>query len=201
MITIINVSPRTDGINDQICDRLCKGIAPVTSEFQYIKLRDLSLKFCTNCRACMRSPGKELGSCSLQDDMAGLLQRMLQSKQIIISSPINCYDLPSLFRVVMERMGGCCYWSEEMYSPKVRAAPKGIKGVLITTSALPGPMIPFLTGARKTFKLFVKPLGIKKIKYYHFGLKGRTIDRVLKENDRHRIEKIVGYITGAFQKA
>ncbi|RPI77835.1 MAG: flavodoxin family protein [Desulfobacteraceae bacterium] len=198
MITIINVSPRIGGINDQICDRLCRGITSANIDFQYIKLRELSLKFCTNCRTCMRTPGKELGPCSLQDDMAGLLQCMLQSKQIIVSSPINCYDLPSLFRVMIERMGGCAYWSEEMYSPKVRAAPKGIKGILITTSALPGPMIPFLTGARKTFKLFARPLGIKKIKYYHFGLKGRAVDMVLKDKDRQMIEKIVKNIIKPF---
>jgi hypothetical protein len=145
----------------------------------------------------MRNPGHELGQCSLQDDMRGLLQRIMQSTQIVITAPINCYDLPSIFRLMLERMSVCCYWSEEMYSPKVRNPRKGIRGLLITTSALPGLMIPFLTHARKNFRLFAKPVGIDKIRYYHFGLKGRTVDMVLTEKDRRMIQKIIARLTTA----
>jgi hypothetical protein len=184
-----------NGINDQICEAICKGIAPTNAEFQYIKMRELSLQFCINCRMCMRSPGDEFGQCSLQDDMRNLLQRIMQSKQIIVSSPINCYDLPSIFKVMLERMGVCCYWSEEMYTPKVRTPRKGIRGILITTSALPGLMVPFVTSARKNFRLFAKPIGIDKIKYYHFGLKGRAVDMVLTEKDRRMVQKIIAGLT------
>jgi hypothetical protein len=61
-------------------------------------------------------------------------------------------------------------------------------GILITTSAMPGIMVPLTTGARKSFRLFAKPLGIKKINYYHLGFKGRKADRYFNKKD---VEKIL----------
>ena len=145
------------------------------------------------------APGTTLGPCHLKDDMDDLLNALLRSKTIIISAPINCYDLPSIIRVIIERLGVYCYWPEDSYSPKVRAAQKDISGILITTSAMPGIMVPLTTGARKTFRLFAKPIGIRRIKYYHLGFKGRKTDMPLRSQDRAVIATIVRHLATTTQ--
>ncbi len=191
MITILNLSPRKDGINDVLCQQLCDGLGGKDKTYQYIKLRDLQIKQCTNCRVCMKTPEDELGKCYLSDDMDALLKSILLSEKVILSSPVNCYDLPSIMRILLERMGVFCYWSNEMYSPKIRPISRKIKGMLITTSALPGLLVPVLTGVRKTFRLFAKPIGIRNIEYFHIGFKGRMVDMDFSEKDRRLVNKIV----------
>jgi len=139
----------------------------------------------------MAEPEKPLGECCLSDDMNDLLKAILLSNKVIVSAPVNCYDLPSIMRVMLERMGVFCYWSDDMYAPKIRPIKKKIKGVLITTSALPGIMVPVLTGVRKTFRLFAKPIGIDNIEYYHIGFKGKKLHMNFTEKDRRLVGKIL----------
>jgi multimeric flavodoxin WrbA len=191
VITILNLSRRANGINDAVCDLLCAGLLEKNIVAQQVRSRDLTIQFCTNCRTCMKPPGDALGPCHLVDDMATLLTSLMHSQTIILSAPINCYDLPSILRVIIERLGVYCYWPDESYSPKVRLAQKNINGILITTSAMPGLMVPITTRARKTFRLFAKPIGIKRIKYFHLGFKGRKVDMTLTERDLSIVQKII----------
>ena len=191
MITILNFSQRVDGINDTICEELQAGFAARKVETHYIKVRNLTISLCNNCRTCMKTPGNDLGHCHFNDDMKELLDAILKSRCLIVSAPINCYDLPALVRVLLERMSVFCYWPDEQYSPTVRRTPNEIKGVLITTSALPGIMVPILTRARRTFRFFAKPIRATNIDYYHLGFKGRAADMFFTEKDRQIVCKIV----------
>lgn len=139
----------------------------------------------------MQLPGDELGKCHLDDDMNELIRSILASRCVIVSAPINCYDLPSLMRVILERMSVFCYWPDASYSPAIRKMQNRIKGVLITTSALPGVMVPLVTRSRKTFRLFAKPLNITRIDYHHIGFKGRKADMLFTEKDRDTVMKII----------
>ncbi|HQB37735.1 MAG TPA: NAD(P)H-dependent oxidoreductase [Deltaproteobacteria bacterium] len=190
MTTIINLSRSVNGINDHICDLLAKEMAADSKPVNYIKTRDLKIDFCTNCRLCMKDPGNILGRCHIHDDMDFVIDALLKSECVVVSAPINCYDLPSIIRVMLERMGGFCYWNDEMYAPKVRDVGRSMLGILITTSAMPGIMVPFTTNSRKSFKLFAKPLGIKRIHYCHLGFKGRKIDMRLNPGDMNKVKSI-----------
>jgi len=139
----------------------------------------------------MKSPGNDMGTCHINDDMPSLIDSMLNSDVLILSAPVNCYDLPSIIRILLERMSVFCYWSDEMRAPKVRDTGRDIKGVLITTSALPGVMVPILTKVKRTYKLFAKPLKIKKTDYYHIGFKGRKQDITFNDNDRNVVHTII----------
>jgi NADPH-dependent FMN reductase len=200
MITILNFSQRAEGINDTICADLAAGFAARGIPTRSIKARDLTISFCNNCRCCMKAPGTELGECHLDDDMKELLKSILESRCLIVSAPINCYDLPSLLRVMLERMSVFCHWPDSSYSPAVRKMPREIKGVLITTSALPGFMVPLVTRARRSFRLFARPLRVTKIDYHHLGFKGRKVDMNYTEKDRQVVRKIVSALSGRYQE-
>jgi NADPH-dependent FMN reductase len=191
VITILNFSRRVGGINDAICADLERGLVVKGLHSRTIHARDLTIGFCNNCRNCMKVPGEELGECHLNDDMKGLLETILNSRCLIVSAPVNCYDLPSLVRVMLERMSVFCYWPDDKYSPAVRKMPREIRGVLITTSALPGIMVPLVTRVRKSFRLFARPLRVTKIAYHHLGFKGRKSDMIYTENDRRVVRNIV----------
>jgi len=200
MITIINLSQRNNGINDTVCNALAQEMNSKSLTYNYIKTRELNIGFCTNCRLCMKSPGNALGDCHLIDDMNFFLTSVLTSDFVVVSSPINCYSLPSIVRVILERMSVFCYWNDDMYAPKVRDISKRIPGILITTSAMPSIMVPFTTNIRKTFQLFAKPLGINKISYFHFGFKGRKVDMIVNEKNLQTIRKIVKNISSEVNK-
>ena len=203
MITIINMSRRINGINDHVCNALVEDLKTNKISFNYIKTRELEIGFCNNCRLCMQTPGNDLGLCHLKDDVKQLFTSILSSDFVIVSSPINCYDLPSIMKIILERMSVFCYWNDDMYSPKVRNISRNMSGILITTSAMPNIMVPFVTSVRKTFKLFAKPFGIKKISYFHLGFKGRKIDMVFTEKNKktiHEIVKIISSETNRFRK-
>lgn len=191
MITILNLSQRINGFNDTVCSTIINLLEAQNQGYRYIKTRELEIKFCNNCRLCMKSPGNQLGGCHLDDNMSQLVETLLASDCIVVSSPINCYDLPSIMKIILERMSVFCYWSDEMYAPKVRDSGKDIRGILITTSAMPGFMVPFMTRARRTYRLFAKPLRIKSTSCYHFGFKGRRTDMPFSERDSRVLKKII----------
>ena len=194
MITLINVSQHINGINDQLCRYMSDKLDSSGLEYRYIQTRDLNIAFCNNCRLCMKPAGNDLGICHINDDMRSLIDSMLSSDVLILSAPVNCYDLPSIIRILLERMSVFCHWSDEMRAPKVRDTGRDIKGVLITTSALPGIMVPLLTQVKKTYTLFAKPLRIKKTDYYHIGFKGRKQDSSFTDNDRKVVQSIISTI-------
>jgi len=140
----------------------------------------------------MATPGNDIGVCHLNDDMSLLVASILESDCVVVVSPVNCYDLPSIARIILERMSIFCHWGDDMYSPAVRDTGRDIRGILITTSALPGIMVPLLTRVRITFKLFAKPLRLKPIRYYHLGFKGRKVDNVYNQKDIGTVRKIAG---------
>ncbi|MEI6218675.1 MAG: hypothetical protein WCP86_07225 [bacterium] len=195
MVTIINLSRSVNGVNDHICDSLINELTAKREDVNYLKTRELSIEFCTNCRLCMKNPGDNLGICHINDDMDVIIKSALSSNTVVLATPINCYDLPSIVRVMLERMGVFCHWGDEMYAPKVRAVGGNVLlGILITTSAMPGIMVPLTTGARKSFRLFAKPLGIKKLHYFHLGFKGRKMDRIFNAKDEKKTRTIAEMI-------
>ena len=61
----------------------------------------VNVKPCLGCYACWRmTPGK----CVQQDDMAGILDRILESELVIWSTPLYCYSVPSNLKVIYDRL-------------------------------------------------------------------------------------------------
>lgn len=190
MITILNLSRRMGGTNDHVCSSLVDKLTNSNQRYSYIQARDLSIEFCSNCRICMKFTGDALGLCPIKDDMAGLIDTIIASDVVVLVSPINCYDLPSILKIILERMSVFCYWEGEMYSPKLRNIGKDMKGILVTTSAMPSFMVPLTTKARNTFNLFSKPLRITKKHFFHICFKGKKSTMAFSEKDEVVVKKI-----------
>ncbi len=191
MIVIINASPRKNGINDQISQHLVEELNKKNVENTLINLRDYKIEHCSHCRSCMKEKISEKGICSIDDDMKIISEKLFAAQTIIITAPLSCYDFPSKFRTMHERLVGLAYWGDEMYAPQIKNCFPKKMGILITTSGMPGIFVPFFTNIVTTFKNFAKLFPIKKKITYHIGLKGRKQDMTYTDKNRKIVAKVL----------
>ena len=71
-------------------------------EFEVLTLKDLDLRFCKGCYACIRL-GEE--RCPLKDDRDVLLQRIENADGLILASPTYSHMVPALMKNLFDRLG------------------------------------------------------------------------------------------------
>ena len=69
-------------------------------EVSVIHAVDQHIEYCTGCFACMRNGG----SCIHDDDMRGILDRILDSDLLILSFPLYCYAMPAPLKAIIDRV-------------------------------------------------------------------------------------------------
>ena len=62
-------------------------------------LSDLTIGFCTGCLSCV----KNKGVCIKNDDMQGLLDKMIEARAIVLGSPNYYYDVSGLMKNMIDR--------------------------------------------------------------------------------------------------
>jgi multimeric flavodoxin WrbA len=68
-------------------------------ESELIFLSDLTIGFCTGCLSCV----KNKGVCIKDDDMKGLLEKMVEARAIVLGSPNYYYDVSGLMKNMIDR--------------------------------------------------------------------------------------------------
>ena len=68
-------------------------------ESELIFLSDLTVGFCTGCLSCV----KNKGVCIKDDDMKGLLEKMVEARAIVLGSPNYYYDVSGLMKNMIDR--------------------------------------------------------------------------------------------------
>ena len=68
-------------------------------ESELIFLSDLTIGFCTGCLSCV----KNKGVCIKDDDMKGLLDKMIEARAIVLGSPNYYYDVSGLMKNMIDR--------------------------------------------------------------------------------------------------
>ena len=122
---------------------------------ELIWLSDLIIRFCLGCRSCM----KQHGQCVIQDDMAGLLDKFLAAKAVVVASPNYYYTVSGLMKNMIDRSMCLNYrgigedtgvaWHGSM--PLVDK----IGGIVITQAAFGGEKV------EETFKCFFEFSGLR----------------------------------------
>lgn len=156
---------------------------------QTIYLHEQQIEFCTNCRHCLQEPGSERGECLLQDDMDAILRTIEAADGLVIGAPVNFGNVNALTRRFLERTVCYGYWPWEARAPKLRQPQPSKKAVLISSSAAPGLMARFLTGAFKALKELAKMLGAKSIGVLWIGLVDPQ-DATLSERQKRRAREL-----------
>lgn len=104
---ILGISAGTkNGSNDCMCKEALMGAQETGADIEFINLFDLDIHHCTGCVACVNAvftKGKKV--CSIKDDFAWLLEKMLDADGIIFTVPIFEKGAPGIFHTIMDRFG------------------------------------------------------------------------------------------------
>jgi multimeric flavodoxin WrbA len=100
-IVIISASPRKGGNSDLLCDQFLRGAQEAGHQAEKIVLREKKIGYCTACDAFQKNNGR----CVQQDDMAGILEKMIAADVIVMATPVYFYTMNAQMKTLIDR----CY--------------------------------------------------------------------------------------------
>ena len=98
-VLILSGSPRKDGNSDILCDEFARGAEEAGHEVEKIRVAAKKVAPCAACYYC-RSHG---GQCARKDDMAEILQKMIDADVIVLASPVYFYSIDAQLKAVIDR--------------------------------------------------------------------------------------------------
>ena len=101
-IMIISSSPRKGGNSDTLCDSFLKGAVDAGHRVNKIFLKDKKINYCTGCGFCNTN---DYTACSQKDDMADILEQMINSDVIVFATPVYFYTMCGQMKTFIDR---CC---------------------------------------------------------------------------------------------
>lgn len=96
-ILILSGSPRKRGNSDILCDEFMRGALEAGHQVEKIRVAEKNIGYCRGCYACRK------GSCAIQDDMADILQKMIDADVIVLASPVYFYSIDAQLKALIDR--------------------------------------------------------------------------------------------------
>lgn len=97
-VLILSGSPRKGGNSDILCDEFMKGAEKSGNTVEKIRVAEKKIGYCRGCYACKRT-----GICAIKDDMAEILQKMIDADVIVLASPVYFYSIDAQLKAVIDR--------------------------------------------------------------------------------------------------
>lgn len=104
-ILILSGSPRKNGNSDILCDEFAKGAQEAGHEVEKIIVSERQVGYCKACYAC-----RNTGACIIKDDMAEILQKMIDCDVMVLASPVYFYSVDAQLKAVIDR--SVARWTE-----------------------------------------------------------------------------------------
>jgi putative NADPH-quinone reductase len=183
-------SYRRGGTIDSAVEAILEGAREKGAITHTIHLTDQHIEFCKNCRQCTQTPGEERGKCCQEDDLEALLAEIDAADAVVLGSPVNYGNVTAIFRRFMERIIGFTYWPWSGPAPKPRKKLLTRKAVLVASSAMPGFLIPLVTGTGHALRTTAKLLGAKPVGSLWVGLSAQEPDHQLSPRAREQARHI-----------
>ena len=98
-VLILSGSPRKGGNSDILCDEFARGAQEAGNEVEKIRVASKKIHPCSACYYC-RDYG---GACVHKDDMAEVLQKMIDSDVLVLASPVYFYSIDAQLKAVIDR--------------------------------------------------------------------------------------------------
>lgn len=191
-LLIINGSYREGGITDQAILTVRNALEGLGVDSEIIQLRDQEIKFCLNCRECMKNAGSTPEACVQHDAMAGIVEKIESADAYVLAVPTNSGSATALFKRFMERLAVYFYWPWGSLAPKYRKAGRPRKkALLITSSAAPGWLARWIYGTSRQLKYTAKIIGAYSIGTLHSGLIAGEVHSTLPASTKRKISSMV----------
>ncbi len=100
-VLIISSSPRKGGNSDTLCDKFLKGAIDAGNVAEKIFLKDKKINYCTGCGYCNTV---DYTSCSQNDDMKEILDKMQNADIIVFATPIYFYTISGQMKTFIDRL-------------------------------------------------------------------------------------------------
>lgn len=97
-VLILSGSPRKNGNSDILCDEFARGAADAGHEVEKIHVAEKNIGYCRACYAC-----RGTGVCVIKDDMAEVLQKMIDADVIVLASPVYFYSIDAQLKALIDR--------------------------------------------------------------------------------------------------
>lgn len=111
-VLILSGSPRKSGNSDLLCDEFMRGAVEAGHKVEKIRVQEKKIACCMACYAC-----RDTGVCAIKDDMAQIMQKMIDCDVLVLASPVYFYSIDAQLKAVIDR--SVCRWTEvknkEMY--------------------------------------------------------------------------------------
>lgn len=98
-VLILSGSPRKNGNSDLLCDEFMSGALESGNEVEKIRITEKKVSTCSACYYC-RDHG---GVCVHKDDMADILQKMVDADVLVLASPVYFYSVNAQLKAVIDR--------------------------------------------------------------------------------------------------
>lgn len=98
-VLILSGSPRKGGNSDILCDQFAKGAQEAGNQVEKIRVADRKIGYCRACYYCR----DHAGECAIKDDMAEVLQKMIDADVIVLASPVYFYSIDAQLKAVIDR--------------------------------------------------------------------------------------------------
>lgn len=98
-VLILSGSPRKGGNSDILCDEFAKGATEAGHNVEKIHVSEKNIHPCIACYHC----SKNSGACVFKDDMAEILQKMIDADVFVLASPVYFYSIDSQLKAVIDR--------------------------------------------------------------------------------------------------
>lgn len=98
-VLILSGSPRKGGNSDILCGQFAQGAREAGNEVEIIRVAAKEVTPCSACYYC-RDHG---GECVHKDDMAEILQKMIDADVLVLASPVYFYSIDAQLKAVIDR--------------------------------------------------------------------------------------------------
>ena len=104
-VLILSGSPRKNGNSDILCDEFARGAIEAGHAVEKIRVAEKSIGYCRACYAC-----RGTGVCAIKDDMAEIMQKMIDCDVMVLASPVYFYSIDAQLKAVIDR--SVARWTE-----------------------------------------------------------------------------------------
>lgn len=97
-VLIISSSPRKNGNSDLLCNQFLAGAQAAGHQAEKVFLKDYKINYCLGCGVCNTTH-----KCVQKDDMAPLLNKMVEADVIVLATPVYFYSMDGQLKTFIDR--------------------------------------------------------------------------------------------------
>jgi len=99
-VLIVSASPRKGGNSDLLCLQFMMGAKAQGHLVEKVNLRETKIGYCLACEHCRQHDG----ICVQQDDMGGILEKMVAADVIVMATPVYFYNMSGQMKTFIDRV-------------------------------------------------------------------------------------------------